>query len=85
MRINSPAKHGPRMQALIDHPTTLRQVDGDPWAAQVFVELLVAWMRDSPDCPHSDDEGVANDVLNGIEVGLKMQATAAKATKDGPR
>ena len=81
--INSPSQHGPRMQALIDHPSTLRQVDGDPSAAQVFVELLVAWLRDTPDCPHDNDEAVAEHVLGGIEVQLAMRATAARTAKDG--
>ena len=82
MIINSPAQHGPRMQALIDHPTTLRQVDNDRQAAKAFVEMLIAWLRDTPDCPHDNDEAVAEHVLRGIDVQLKMRATADAAERD---
>jgi hypothetical protein len=78
MMINSPAKHGPRMEALIDHPTTMRKVEGNRQAAKAFVETLVAWLRDSPDCPYDNDEAVANDLLCRIEDGLKMHAAAAR-------
>ena len=83
MMINSSAKHGPRMQALIDYPSTLRLAGGDPVAAKAFVEMLVAWLRDTPDCPHDDDEAVAEHVLQGIGVQLAMRATAARTAKDG--